>query len=52
MFRVFLSYEQMQEYLDILIQSDLIEYLQVTQEYKTTEKGLKFLRIYEQTQVE
>jgi predicted transcriptional regulator len=52
MYKVFLSYEQMQEYLDILIQSGLLEYLQVTQTYKTTEKGLKFLRVYEQMQAE
>ena len=48
MYKVFLSYEQIQKYLDILIQNGLLEYLQVTQEYKTTEKGLKFLRVYEQ----
>ena len=52
MYKVFLSYEQIQEYIEILIQSRLLEYLQVTQEYKTTEKGLKFLRVYELMQAE
>ena len=52
MYKVFLSYEQIQEYLDILIQGGLLEYLEVTQTYKTTEKGLKFLRVYEQMQGE
>ena len=52
MYKVFISYEQLQEYLDILMQSGLLEYLEVTQVYKTTEKGLKFLRIYEQMQAE
>ena len=47
MYGVFLSYEQLKEYLGILVQSGLIELLEDTQTYKTTEKGLKFLKLLE-----
>jgi predicted transcriptional regulator len=43
----FLSYKQLQEYLPPLIQYGLLEYLEGTKSYKITEKGLKFLKIYE-----
>jgi len=42
----FLSYNQLQEYLVFLIQKDLIRYDKDTQTFKTTEKGLRFLQIY------
>jgi predicted transcriptional regulator len=44
----FLSYRQLQEYLPPLIQNGLLEYLEGTKRYKITEKGLKFLKMYEQ----
>ena len=44
----FLSYAQLKEYLAVLIQNGLLEYCEGTQTYKTTEKGLKFLHIYEE----
>jgi predicted transcriptional regulator len=44
----FLSYKQLQEYLPPLIQNGLLEYLDGTKSYRTTEKGLKFLKMYEQ----
>jgi uncharacterized protein YwgA len=47
MYSVFLSYEQLKEYLAILIENGLLEYWEGTQTYKTAEKGLKFLKIYE-----
>ena len=47
MYKAFLTYAQLQEYLAILIQNGLLEYLDETKSYKTTEKGLKFLKIYE-----
>jgi predicted transcriptional regulator len=43
----FLSYKQLQEYLPPLIQNGLLEYLEGTKRYKITEKGLKFLKMYE-----
>jgi predicted transcriptional regulator len=42
----FLSYNQIHEYLSILIENNLIEYLDGTQNYKTTENGLHFLKMY------
>ena len=47
MYNVFLSYAQLKEYLVLLIQNGLLEYLEATHTYRTTEKGLKFLKIYE-----
>ncbi len=46
-YSAFLSYKQLQEYLPPLIQNGLLEYLEGTKSYKITEKGLKFLKIYE-----
>ncbi len=46
MYIAFLSYNQLREYLSVLIENNLIEYLEGTQTYKTTEKGLNFLKIY------
>ena len=46
MYKAFLSYAQLREYLSVLIENNLLEYLDGTQTYKTTEKGLNFLKIY------
>jgi predicted transcriptional regulator len=46
MYTAFLSYAQLNEYLSILIENNLIEYLDGTQTYKTTEKGLNYLKTY------
>ena len=46
MYFAFLSYNQLKEYLSILIENNLIEYLDGTQTYKTTEKGLNYLKMY------
>ena len=40
MYKAFLSYAQLREYLSVLIENNLLEYLDGTQTYKTTEKGL------------
>ena len=45
MYSAFLSYGQLKEYLSILIENNLIEYIDGTQTYKTTEKGLHFLKM-------
>jgi len=50
MYKAFLSYGQLKEYLSVLIENNLIEYLDGTQIYKTTEKGLYFLKKYEELQ--
>ena len=45
MYIAFLSYGQLKEYLSILIENNLIEYLDGTKTYKTTEKGLNLLKM-------
>jgi predicted transcriptional regulator len=46
MYKAFLSYGQLKEYLSLLIENNLLEYLDGTQTYKTTEKGLNFLKMH------
>ena len=46
MYNTFLSYNRLKEYLPILVENNLIEYLKGTNEFKTTEKGLRFLNMY------
>ena len=46
MYFAFLSYNQLNEYLSLLIENNLIEYLDGTKTYKTTEKGLRFLQMH------
>jgi predicted transcriptional regulator len=45
MYKAFLSYAQLREYLSVLIENNLLEYLG-SQTYKTTEKGLNFLKMH------
>jgi predicted transcriptional regulator len=45
MYKAFLSYAQLKEYLSVLIENNLIEYLEGSQTYKTTEKGLNLLKM-------
>jgi predicted transcriptional regulator len=46
MYKALLSYAQMKEYLMVLTERDLLSYEGDTQTFKTTEKGLRFLDIY------
>ena len=46
MYFAYLSYNQVKEYLTILIENNLIEYLDGTRRFKTTEKGLYFLKMH------
>jgi len=48
MYLAFLSYGQLNEYLSILIENNLIEYVYGDNKFKTTEKGLKFLQMHNQ----
>ena len=48
MYTAFLSFGQLKEYLSILIENNLIEYLEGANRYKTTEKGLNFLKMHNQ----
>jgi predicted transcriptional regulator len=46
MYFAFLSYNQVKEYLSVLIENNLIEYLDGANKFKTTEKGLFFLKMH------
>ena len=48
MYIAFLSYGQLKEYLSILIENNLIEYVDGDNKFKTTEKGLNFLKMHNQ----
>jgi predicted transcriptional regulator len=48
MYHAFLSYAQVQNYLKVLIQNDLLSYDLDTRKFKTTEKGLRFIELYNQ----
>ena len=46
MYIAFLSYNQLKDYLSAMIENNLIEYLEGTRTFKTTEKGLNFLKMH------
>jgi predicted transcriptional regulator len=46
MYFAFLSYNQVKEYLSVLTANNLIEYLDGANKFKTTEKGLNYLKMY------
>jgi predicted transcriptional regulator len=46
MYKAFLSYAQLKEYLSVLIENNLLEYLAGVQTYKTTEKGFNLLKMH------
>ena len=48
MYNAFLSYNQLREYLSILIENNLIEYVEGTKTFQTTEKGLNFLKTHDE----
>ncbi|MGI9012311.1 MAG: winged helix-turn-helix domain-containing protein [Nitrososphaeraceae archaeon] len=48
MYVAFLSYNQLNEYLSILIENNLIEYLDGTNKFKTTEKGFNYLKMHDE----
>ena len=47
MYKAFLSFAQLREYLTMLQENGLIEYEGGKQTYRTTEKGINLLQIYE-----
>jgi predicted transcriptional regulator len=48
MYKAFLSYDQLREYLKMLVESGLLSYDLDGQTFRTTEKGHKFLQTYNQ----
>lgn len=47
MYRSFLSFPQLKEYLELLTDGGLLEYSKEERKYYSTEKGRHFLKIYE-----
>jgi predicted transcriptional regulator len=48
MYKAYLSYNQLKEYLMLLTENKLLSYDAYSQTYRTTEKGLRFLDISNQ----
>ena len=48
MYKAFLSFAQLEEYLALLLENDLLEYEEGRRFYRTTEKGMRLLKIYNQ----
>jgi predicted transcriptional regulator len=48
MYKAFLSYAQLKEYLTVLTKNDLLRYDSHTHRFKATEKGLSLLEAYDQ----
>jgi predicted transcriptional regulator len=46
MYKAFLSYGQLKEYLTVLIENTLLGYIDGTHKFKTTEKGLNYLKMH------
>jgi predicted transcriptional regulator len=46
MYKAFLSFAQLREYLSLLVENNLLEYLEGAKIYKTTEKGVNFLKMH------
>ena len=48
MYKAFLSFGQLKEYLSMLLENGLIEHEEGTQFFKATEKGIQLLQVYNQ----
>lgn len=48
MYSAYLSYAQVQEYIHFLMDRQLISFEEDSQEFKLTEQGLRFLRVYDE----
>ena len=46
MYKAFLSYAQLKEYLTVLLENALLQYEEGRQFLRTTEKGIRFLQMY------
>ena len=46
MYNAYLSYNQVKEFLSILIENSLLEYIEGSRTFKTTEKGLNFITMH------
>jgi predicted transcriptional regulator len=48
MFKAYLSYTQLKDYLSMMLVNDLLEYVEGNHHYKTTEKGMQFVEAYDE----
>jgi predicted transcriptional regulator len=48
MYKAYLSYAQLKEYLSVLVENGLLDYQEGELKYKTTDKGLRFMRTYDE----
>ena len=46
MYKAFLSFPQLKEYLGLLMEKGLLEYIATDHEYRTTDKGKQFMKLY------
>jgi predicted transcriptional regulator len=47
-FKAYISYSILKEYLVLLLENDLLEYVEGERTFKTAPKGMHFLRTYSQ----
>jgi predicted transcriptional regulator len=48
MYKAFLTFTQLKDYLSFLMERELLEYDKLDRVYNTTEKGKRFLQMYNQ----
>ncbi len=48
MYKAFLSFPQLKEYLAVLEEKGLLEHIATNREYRTTDKGKQFLKMYKE----
>ncbi|TLY01198.1 MAG: hypothetical protein E6K92_08895 [Thaumarchaeota archaeon] len=46
MYKAFLSFPQLKEYLTVLEEKGLLDFISTDHEYRTTDKGRNFLKMY------
>jgi len=46
MYNAYLSNNQVKEYMSILLENNLLEYIEGARTFRTTEKGLNFLKMH------
>ena len=46
MYKAFLSFPQLKEYLGVLVEKELLEHNAAEQKYRTTDKGRQYLKMY------